>query len=143
MLPHSLDIISDYLVGFRPPDRRFDPNGDWDHRYLVWIALRGPAGKSWAGGALRVRRRAAAGGDVELRVSQVSRLHGTRNVGHTRATVTCARNALATPRRWELESAILDESGKPTPYTQTRVHGEAVRGQIASCPRTHPPSRSP
>jgi hypothetical protein len=130
MLPHSLDIISDYLGGFQPPDGQFDPNGDWDHRYLMWIALRGPAGKSWAGGALRIRRRAAAGGDVELQVSQMSRLHGGRDVGHTQATVMCARDTLATPRRWEIESAILDEAGKPTPYTQTRVSGEAVRGEI-------------
>jgi hypothetical protein len=44
MLPHSLDILSEYLGGFRPPEGQFDAGGEWDHRYLMWIALRGATG---------------------------------------------------------------------------------------------------
>jgi hypothetical protein len=51
-LPQSLRVISESLPGIRLPDGLFDANGEWEHRYSMWIALRGQAGNSWQGGTL-------------------------------------------------------------------------------------------
>ena len=130
VLPFSLDIISDYLVGFNPPEGPFDPSGEWDHRYAMWLALRGAFGKSSKRGALRVRRAVDASGGVALSVSQTTSLLDEGKTGHTTASVTCTADKLATPKKWEIESRILDAKGKPVDHSITRVTGEVAGGGI-------------
>jgi hypothetical protein len=130
VLPYSLDIVSDYLAGFTPPDGPFDPRGEWDHRYVMWIALRGQSGKDHKHGALRIRRAVDASGIITLSVSQTTGPLSAGKTGHTTARITCRADRLATPRKWEIESRILDAKGKPVPYSQSRVTGEVAGGEI-------------
>ena len=134
VLPFSLDIVSDYLAGLSPPDGPFDPQGEWDHRYVMWIALRGQFGKSHKHGALRIRRLVDASG-ARVSISQTTGPLDMGKTGHTTATVTLSlskglADRLATPGKWEIESRILDAAGKPVEYSQTRVTGEVTQGAI-------------
>ena len=133
-LPHSLDILSDCLAKFIPPEGPFDPRGNWDHRYAVWIALRVDA--SHEHGALRIRRAVGASGGVTLSISQRIGPTVTNTTGHTTASVTLSpRNGiedrLATPGKWEIDSRILNAKGDSVPYSKTRVTGEVSQGSIA------------
>ncbi|MHB9037682.1 MAG: hypothetical protein ACYC64_13550 [Armatimonadota bacterium] len=132
-LPHSLDILSDCLAKFIPPEGPFDPQGSWDHCYTTWIALRVDA--SHEHGALRIRRAVGASGGVTLSISQRIGPTITNTTGHTAASVTLSsRNAitdrLAAPGRWEIESRILNAKGDVIPYSKTRVTGEVSQGSI-------------
>src|SRR4030042_2905068 len=106
-LPHSLAIISERLENYRPPEEPFDPAGEWEHHYVMWIALRGNAGKSWPGGTLRIRRRLNENGGIDLEINQAAKLRGPGGTSHTKAFATCARDSLSTPLNWEIESEIL------------------------------------
>ena len=130
MLPHSLNIIRDYLDNYQPPIGSFDPSAEWEHRYVMWIALRGNAGKSWPGGALNIRRRLGESGRIKLEVDQVTSLRGPGGTGHTRATLTCASDRLSTPQTWEIESEIVNNQGQSVDYTRVKVNGEVASGKI-------------
>jgi len=127
-LPHSLDIIGEYLKSFHPPDAAFDPNGEWDHRYVMWMALKGSGRNGWLGGRLRIKRRLTSLG-IELTVSQATVVQGSLTA-RTRATVVCGRDRLSTPRNWEIESEMLDGAGKQVDYTKTRITGKAAEDAI-------------
>lgn len=131
-LPYSLDILSDYLPNVTPPEGSFDPTGDWDHRYTMWIALRGIHGKSHKGGALRIRRSATSSGGAELAISQVTGpMGGGGRISHTTAQAICDTDRLTTPRKWRIENRLVDPNGRQVDLTQARISGESKSGQVA------------
>jgi len=128
-LPHSLDIVSDYFPKIEPPEGDFDPNGSWEHRYVMWIALRGRFGDSWPGGALRLIRRPSDGGEIELGLTQVTNVRGPTRTEVVRASMTCASDRLSSPRSWRIASEVLDQQGRTVEHTPTEVTG-SVHGRM-------------
>lgn len=129
VLPYTLDIISDILAKFIPPEGEFDPNGDWDHCYAMWTATRGYFGETTRTGSLRVRRKANASG-AELAITQVTEIMGKRrSVSEVQAQ--CAVDKLATPEKWETKTSLHQPNGKTIGYTESLVKGEVSGSEIA------------
>ncbi len=104
VLPYSLDIISDFLKDFVPPQGPFDPAGSWVHRYYSVVALRGNAGKSNKTGYLRIHRDVTPSG-IEFSMSQMIGIGGNRRELYE-ARAKCAADSLSTPSQWEVHSVL-------------------------------------
>jgi len=109
------------------PVGRFDPRGEWRHTYQIWLV--GNRARR-IGGVLQLGRSAAAGnGSVTLKVDMsVVQLAGT--IHRTKATLQCAADPLATPRSWQIESTIVDSSGKPLDVTTVAESARVKDGTI-------------
>lgn len=129
--PHrSLNAVAEFLEAFQPPSGAFDPSGTWEHRYAIWLLL--PKQRNLATkpmGALQLRRKPAAGREFQLSVEQ-SAIQQDRTVYHAKAGIRCAADRLATPRQWELETAILERSGQTVKDTAIRRTGRVAGGKI-------------
>jgi hypothetical protein len=131
--PHwSLDLYLEYLRGFSPPEGPFDPEGEWEHTYVVYpiYAHLDVTGSAWSEkqkGVLGLNRRPSRGGkEVTLEVvSEVTFLDWVpTRTQRTTANITCSADALATPSSWELESvALAAEDGSPVPLSEMRESG--------------------
>ena len=129
-LPFSLHIIRDYLETYQPPDGDFDPDGDWERRYVMWVALTAPR-KSWNAGTLDMGSRALPDGDVELRISQTSKIRGGARIGNSRALITHSPGvSLGKPWKWEVESDITEASGQVVPLSRISRKGGFASGKL-------------
>ncbi len=139
-LPHSLAKVSAFLKDFRPPTGPFDPAGEWEHRYSMWIlypdafggaALLSQQTMSRDFGTLRLRRKPAGPEAFSLEVAQVTRQGGAGNFYYcVEARLTCATDRLATPQSWEMRSVMLDRERKPVEGTQVSKSAEVAGGAI-------------
>ena len=128
-LPHSLAKVQECLAGFEAPSGPFDPNGEWEHRYAVWIVLpESQFGKTAAFGALRIRRQ-PAGDAARLEVSLAAIQGANRSSCYrAEARITCATDRLSTPRAWELRTVMLDVKNKTIEGTEAQETGEVAGG---------------
>jgi|GEM_PF-2120424 len=123
-LPHSLDLISDYLATYQPPHDAWDPGGDWERRFVVWVPLRGAYGGSWDSGSLRMARaRTRSGGAdflvaLDLRTWRPACVAGTRSIIHWDKP-----DSLDGPWQWQSDFELTDASGKRIPDSQVSVNG--------------------
>ena len=131
-LPHSLEIIREFLDQIHAPEDPFDPNGEWKHSYRIVIALRGAYGSSSHAGALKISRRLSGSELVELDIAQSVTASWYPATSNTTARLTCAADQLATPREWEVRSVHLDADRKPVNYTRisTKDAADGSKGRI-------------
>ena len=122
VLPFSLAMINDRLAHFHAPVEPFDADGPWEHRYTVWVAIRGPAGASWDAGTLSVCCRPRKKG-VDLDLTQLTILRGTTDVAVTRAEIQCADDDLSSPCRWNVRSGLFTSEDKIVANTRTEISG--------------------
>lgn len=127
--PLTLAALRQYgaFEGLSLPTGRFDPNGQWKHTYQIWLV---GGGKQRVRGFLRLERASARGGNSVLLKVDMSVLQAAGAVHHTKATLRCAADSLATPRSWQIESTILDASGKPIEATGVTESASAKDGKI-------------
>ncbi|NOZ22917.1 MAG: hypothetical protein GXP25_17710 [Planctomycetes bacterium] len=120
--PLSLDALKEYgaLEGFEPPEGDFDPTGAWDHLYRFWLV-----GNPWQQyrGFFQVTRSAPAEGSLKLCVNRSILLSQHPAFHNTEIQMTCAADALCTPRSWELKAETRDIHGKP--FDESRVEESA------------------
>lgn len=129
-LPHSLDIVQECFPNIKVPEEPFDPRGEWEHKYLSWVALRGNVGKSWAAGGLAIRRKLRTDGIVELEILQVRKQVGNRGSDCASAVIACKDDLLSTPLSWKLDWAASDRKGNPVEYARNQLSGQLSRGSI-------------
>ncbi len=138
--PHwSLDLYLEYLRGFLPPEGPFDPDGEWEHAYVVYpiYAHLDVTGHAWSEkqkGILSLKRRPLPGGTgsaLEV-VSEVTFLDWLpTRTQRTTANITCSADALATPTSWELDSvALAAEDGSPVPLSEMHESGALNNGTV-------------
>lgn len=130
MLPYSLELLSDCLPGIRVPDEPFDPNREWQADYIMWSPARGRSAKSERMGSLHIRRRVTPGARIRLQLTQVIQMAGTNGQGITKAGVTCEKDALSTPIKWQVTSEINDPQGKAVKFAAANISGEASQESI-------------
>lgn len=113
--PLTLAALSEYEVmdGFSPPGS-FDPDGEWEQTYRIWLVGRGDSG------FLHIERKPASNGasidlDIEMLVLQAA-----RTVHRTKVKLQCADDTLSTPQVWEMESGILDRDLQPIEITTVK-----------------------
>jgi len=119
------------LEGLRLPEGKFAPQGEWEHHYAVCVLgpARQAAGEHAAPyGYLTLRRKAGAGAGFALNVDISTAARGGAGGLHTRASIACANDVLATPQAWELSAEII-EGGKPEAGTAVRETG-ALHGGV-------------
>ena len=121
-----LNILGGALKGFKPPDGKFDPQGDWELHYGVRTIGRGDGARV---GSLRLRRRARADGGAVLRVEYRKAFPGGA-AGEQRGEIECRGDALSTPVAWRLETRSLDPEGKAVPRTRIEKRAAAKEGFI-------------
>lgn len=135
----SLDLYLDYLRGFLPPEGPFDPEGEWEHAYVVYpiYAHLDVTGQAWSEkqkGLLGLKRQPSRGGkEVRLEVvSEVTFLDWLpTRTQRTAANITCSADALATPISWELESvALAAEDASPVPLSEMHESGALNNGTV-------------
>ena len=134
----SLKPYLEQLKQFSPPMGAFDAEDCWEHTYDVYPVY-GKLSK-WSKkhrGRCRIKRKALSGKDAfRLEVSsEVTFLdfgygnHPTKTQ-LTRASIQCAKNVLATPQSWTLESVALGAEGKSRPLSQMSESGVFAKGII-------------
>jgi hypothetical protein len=120
------------LEKLHPPAGPFSPDSEWEHLYSVLVLTPARMEKGEHAhpyGKLRLTRKAAAGGQFQLAVDLAIQTRG-RSGMHTRASLVCAADRLASPQRWELHSDIVEDGGPaPLPVSETAAvrDGEIVR----------------
>lgn len=123
------------LKDVAPPSGPFDPAADWEQVYQNWLVS---SPKRYLSGYTRVRH--TIRGDTVLLQIESDLLQQAGTLHQTRATITCASDALYTPLAWELESKLLDlndESIKAAHVAQKAVvTGSVLRVQWANGERT-------
>lgn len=122
--PLSLEFLRALgaLEGFVAPAGRFDPNGEWEARYRLWMVQ-----SSQGGGCLHLRRQPGDDG-VRLRVElAVAEVDGY--LRRTQADLHCAADALCTPRAWQLSSQSIGFDGRTIPGTELSETG-AIRDGV-------------
>lgn len=124
-LPHSLDIIHEFLDQVHAPVEPFDPSGEWQHSYRILVALRGGYDKSYAVGAFKIARRLSSFDSVELTITKSLKTEWYVATQNTQARSVCASDQLATPRKWEIQSVQLDDHQKPVNYSRISISGSA------------------
>ncbi len=110
--------MREVLERLRAPEGPFDPRGAWEHRYSVCVLSpeRGAKGEHpHPNGTLALKRKPAGEGAFTLDVDFSISTRGPSGA-HTRATLACAADRLATPRQWELRTEAV-EQGEPAPQT--------------------------
>ena len=98
------------LARVRPPKGEFDPKGDWQHSYRLWVA-----GRPWRTyrGFLKLARTKEEGDEpIKLSVSQSIIQSHQCAIHECEANISCTDDGLATPRSWQLSAAILDVCGE-------------------------------
>ncbi len=130
MLPYSLQLLSDALPKVEIPTERFDPNGEWEHNYAIWIPSRGKDFKSEPAGSLRIRRRLTPDGNIRLVVTQIVRMKDVNGSGRSKAAITCVNDKLCAPIRWQIDSEVDNPDGKQVRLTSVSISGEASGGSI-------------
>ena len=129
--PPFLAPMRGVLERLRPPEGPFSPNGEWEHRYAVCIL--GPERQAKAEhvqpyGTLVLKRKPAGDGACTLEVDLLTRARAGSEL-HTRASLTCAADQLATPRKWELRADIV-ENGTPAPELSVAETGTVEGGSV-------------
>ncbi len=122
--------MREVLERLRAPEGPFDPRGEWEHRYSVWVLSpeRGAKGEHpHPNGTLTLKRKPAGEGALTLEVDFNISTRGPAGA-RTRASLTCAADRLATPRQWELRFEAV-EQGEPVAQT-TVVETAVVRDGV-------------
>lgn len=112
------------------PEAGFDPAGDWEHSYRLWVRHFDTRDGSERHGSLRLRRARAADGGLSLEVRQES-VERDGSADLVVAELTCAADALATPRRWHLTRFLLDDDRRPLDGTRFDELGEVGTHLVA------------
>ncbi len=129
-LPRSYGAVDDFLNAFQHPTEPFDPDGDWEHRYAVWIVVpKQGVGRSHRAGSLHLRRQPAEAGAIRLSVALAAQ-QGGNTTYQVSARLVAAADALTTPRSWELDAQILGAQRQPVADTQVSETGEVANGVI-------------
>jgi len=130
--PFPLAHFERALEGFQPPTEAFDPQGAWVNAYDVWECSQG----SRKIGALRIERTLL---DAHRAVLGLRFRKGAAG-GILRAEMTldCRTDALATPLRWQAETAVHDPQDALIADTRLSETGEvgerALRVKIGPLP---------
>lgn len=109
------------------PEGPFDPLGAWEHHYAVCALTpeRRAAGENPRPyGTLALTRTPAAGGQFTLGVD-FSVTTRAQSGWRTHAEIICATDRLATPTKWELRSAPLEET-PASGFTETAVYRSGI-----------------
>ncbi|MCC7495791.1 MAG: hypothetical protein IT204_25795 [Fimbriimonadaceae bacterium] len=112
------------LAQVRPPATPFDPQR-YELRYRLWPTKARnaqQAARRASAGYLLLRREPLADG-ARLQVRQAA-VQFSRETCHVAASLELANDALATPRRWEVESWMTAADGRETPLTRASESGE-------------------
>ena len=128
--PLSLAALKAYgaLEAFARPEGEFDPAGGWRHTYRLWLV-----GNRWHQyrGFLDVKRGTSDGGhSVDLEVRRSLLMSHQPAIHETTASLTCAGDALCTPRSWEIKAETLDITGKPFPLSRLVASASVKGGRI-------------
>lgn len=117
--PITLAALSEYgaMDGFSPPGD-FDPGGEWENTYRIWLVGRGDSG------FLHIKRKPEDGASATLGIEMLV-LQAARTVHQTKVKLKCAGDALSTPQSWEMESQILDINMQP-------IELSTVKEEVAS-----------
>lgn len=129
--PRFIAPVRAVLERIRPPSGPFDPQGAWKHRYKVCALVPDRLGKGehpQVYGNMILERRPAGAGRFTLEV-EVSVVEWGQSGLHTRATLSCAADRLATPRRWTLQSDTT-EKGEPLPGISVTETGTLENGTL-------------
>ncbi|MGQ9730250.1 MAG: hypothetical protein ACUVX8_03170 [Candidatus Zipacnadales bacterium] len=109
------------LDGFHPPTEEFNPTGQWTNAYSIIECSQGmrPVG------ALRIVRTPRGRDECTLRITYSKRaVDGSL---YCESEMICAMDALATPKRWKMETLSLNAEGQPiedTRFTESGIVGK-------------------
>lgn len=102
----------------------FDPCGAWEHHYSLWLSHFESRERAGRHGWLRLRRQPLADGGARLEVhEELLERDGAPSLAV--AELTCAADALATPRRWHLTRFVLGDDHLPLEGTRLDELGES------------------
>ncbi|MCX8038832.1 MAG: hypothetical protein N3D11_17640 [Candidatus Sumerlaeia bacterium] len=131
-VPHrSLLGLGGVLKGFSMPDGPFDPRGEWEHRYRVFIVRTTPE-DGWQclpGGALILRRKPLDGGRFELTV-RFGAEHGTTIVDRLDAQMVCKTDETASLVSWQLRAVLFDTKQGKAAIEAVVETGSIAGGEI-------------
>ena len=120
------------LAGFQPPSGAFDPAGDWEHRYGVWVLLPNARNnKSRKMGELSLRRTRAGEAAFDLRVTMTTEQQAA-TVCKVEASMRCRADVIAAVTEWRLTSEMLDNSGAALADTRCELRGNGEKDRASN-----------
>jgi len=117
------------LTRVRRPKGKFDPTGNWEHAYRMWVA-----GRPWQTyrGFMKLARTKEDGGGVRLNVSQTVVQGHQCAIHECEASITCSDDALATPLGWQVSAGLRELKGEDqSRYAGLRHSAEIECGKMA------------
>ena len=117
----GLRKIAPLVRSFDVPDVRFDPDGEWSHRYRMFQF---PGLRFGAFGEFGIRRSRTKAKTFQLDMA-MSREALSGYTHYTTAKMVCAKNALSTPLQWSFEVKTA-KNEKAAPYLNTGMVKSAV-----------------
>lgn len=123
-VPFVTTVVLQLLTTVAVPKEPFDPNGEWEHRYSMWLLATRRDHEPRPAGCLTVRR-ALLGKTVQFSIEQMSTYRGPGAKEQINATIGCAKDALSAPISWRVESEILNANGEPVGYTSWATEGRS------------------
>lgn len=129
-MPRGFSILHEIADRFPPPSGPFEPMGSSEQSYAVIVIIPQPNGKQVGGGRLgELRLRRTPGPDL-IRLEPHLNLNLGGKAYLVEASVDCAPDALATPRRWEVTTRVANPDGSTLPFTAGKLTGRSADGQV-------------
>jgi len=129
--PHwSLADVTEYLDSFSPPTGNFNPEGQWAHKYIIWINTKGSRPPAKEDGYVTMHRKPASqDGKFKLQVEQYLVFSRWRSQ-LTKAEIQCQADPLATPKSWTLESVGKNTKDKTIQHPKFEESATVANGRI-------------